>query len=111
MKKIICLILCFLMVSCADSSTIDLDCNLSIKGSELIFENKDDFVYENVEVKINKKYIWKKDFMYPYMPITIQLREFSDEDGNRFTNKASKSISVFCNLTEQGKNGYFYGEL
>ena len=99
-----------LFLSCQES-TIDLDCSLSLTKKGIRFENKDDFAYENVEITINDKYLHKKDVFYPSLPIIIPLREFSDDDGNRFANKVVKKVSVFCNLTEQGKNGYFYGEL
>ncbi|PHS29780.1 MAG: hypothetical protein COA82_12320 [Alkaliphilus sp.] len=102
----------FFLVGCGDSETthIELKTQVSADHKYIYIQNKDDFVWENVEITINKEYKMELDFLARGKS-SLEIFEFTRKNGERFDPalKKIKDITIYVPETEEREDGFWLG--
>ncbi|HHY73263.1 MAG TPA: hypothetical protein GX497_08555 [Bacillus bacterium] len=108
-------IISVLLFGCSSGSSeptyIMLNASVKTDSLYLYIENKDDFVWDNAEIKINEDYKYKADFLAKGNS-SLRLVDFTKKDGERFdpvTKKVMK-VNIYVPKTEDRKDGFWIGE-
>lgn len=110
----ITLLVSIIMFGCSSKSIEDtyitLNGTVSKDSTYLIINNNDEFVWDKAEVKINDEYIYKADFLAKGKS-SIELREFTKKDGERFNPTSQKvlKVTIYIPKTNYRKDGFWTG--
>ena len=93
-----------------ENSTIELNASISISGSQFVITNNDNFDYINAKLQINEDYFLKVYNLKAGEVFYIDMMEFADEKGNRFSIfQKPLNFSIWCELSNE-KKGFYYAE-
>lgn len=85
---------------------VDLKANVACSMSEIVITNNSKFDYLASKLILNDDYFVKNIIIKSGETATINLFDFADSDGNRFSSmKKPQSLNLFCKL-ENGKDGF-----
>lgn len=89
-----------------DQGYVELKANVACSMSDIVITNNNKFDYLDSKLVLNDDYIMKNINIKSGETKTINLLDFADSDGNRFSSmKKPQSLNLFCKL-ENGKDGF-----
>ncbi len=89
-----------------DQGYVELNGSVSCSSTSIVIENKNDYDYFNSKIVLNNDFEIKNIQISAGQSVVIELMDFADSDGNRFTQmKKPQSLYLYCNL-ESGNEGF-----
>lgn len=91
-----------------ESDEVDLIIALSATPEHIMIDNGNSYVWNNAKITINNSYFYESD-MIPRGGTSLNLTEFSKQDGTAFDPKKNRlySVSIYVPDALDGKPGVF----
>ena len=110
-SSIFIVILLVFILSCNSKEIPNLNASVHFWGASIVVRNEDSFVWNDVMVKVNDKYVTNYDTIKPSQVVAIPYAEFSSSEGVRFNQFTTKVKSILIRASSPSYNNmYWYGQ-